>query len=137
MIAQNELHAFYEQHNPTKLDGEEDKMFIASLLTKYKGREQGLLDEVTQKYAVPQVIHVARLEPTVYAIIYKYKLDLYSTVFIFLFVQNRPSLVGHVLYNIEYYGQVCRQGQVPYEMLHNREDSQRARHPLRYQDLWP
>ena len=63
----------YEQHNPTKVAGEEGKTFIASLLTKYKGREQALLDAVTEKYAKKYVVHVMRLGPTVYAIIYKYK----------------------------------------------------------------
>ena len=71
MLAYNELHAFYEHHNPTKLKGEEGEAFIASLLTKYKGQEQALLDAVTKKYAVPRVVHVMRLEPTVYVITYK------------------------------------------------------------------
>ena len=122
-----QLRAFYRKllPDPSELDGEEGKKFILSHSPSTRDRSRRLqLDR----------IQVMRLKPTVYAIIYKYKLGHPSST---------ATLLWSVMYNIEYYGQVCREGQVPDEMLYNRdreyvsdaEKAQRARHPLGYEHL--
>ena len=48
---QRRIIAFYEEHNPEKLEGDRHRRPVDSILWKYRGRERQLLEKLHKKYA--------------------------------------------------------------------------------------